>query len=200
MTLQSRLQKQLGPEYISSRAGPGGQKVWYLAAEKCIQLANDVFGFNGWSSQIMDVTVDYFDENSQTMKANIGISVIVRVTLKDGTFHEDIGYGHMENAKSKAAAFEKAKKEGTTDALKRALRNFGNVLGNCIYDKEYLAKVTKIKAPPSKWDVERLHRHADFTPVKKEPEVMKLVEEKSQNTAGIAPSISMFSSIPVPSV
>jgi len=137
----------------------------------------------------MDVTVDYFDENSQTMKVNIGISVIVRVTLKDGTFHEDIGYGHMENAKSKAAAFEKAKKEGTTDALKRALRNFGNVLGNCIYDKEYLAKVTKIKAPPSKWDVERLHRHADFTPVKKEPEPPKLVEDKSQNSAGIAPSI-----------
>lgn len=43
-------------------------------------------------------------------------------------------------------AFEKAKKEGTTDALKRALRNFGNVLGNCIYDKDYLTKVTKVKA------------------------------------------------------
>ena len=61
---------------------------------------------------------------------------------------QDIGYGHIENCKGKAAAFEKAKKEGTTDALKRALRNFGNILGNCIYDKEYLAKVTKIKMAP----------------------------------------------------
>lgn len=58
---------------------------------------------------------------------------------------QDIGYGHIENCKGKAAAFEKAKKEGTTDAMKRALRNFGNVLGNCIYDKDYLAKVTKVK-------------------------------------------------------
>ncbi len=49
-TLQSRLEKQLGPEYISSRAGPSGQNVHYLAAEKCIQLANEVCGFNGWSS------------------------------------------------------------------------------------------------------------------------------------------------------
>lgn len=54
----------------------------------------------------------------------------------------------MENSKGKAPAFEKAKKEATTDALKRALRNFGNVLGNCIYDKEYLAKVTKMKIAP----------------------------------------------------
>ena len=44
--------------------------------------------------------------------------------------------------------FEKTKKEATTDALKRALRNFGNVLGNCIYDKDYIAKVTKIKVAP----------------------------------------------------
>lgn len=61
---------------------------------------------------------------------------------------QDIGYGHIENCRGKAAAFEKAKKEGTTDALKRALRNFGNVLGNCVYDKDYLSKVTKVKSTP----------------------------------------------------
>jgi DNA repair and recombination protein RAD52 len=61
---------------------------------------------------------------------------------------KDIGYGQIENCKGKAAAFEKAKKEGTTDALKRALRHFGNILGNCIYDKEYVAKVTRLKIAP----------------------------------------------------
>ncbi|EDN09113.1 conserved hypothetical protein [Histoplasma mississippiense (nom. inval.)] len=109
--------------------GPGGQKVHYLAAEKCINLANEVFGFNGWSSSIQNIQIDF-----------------------------DIGYGHCENSKSKALAFEKAKKEGTTDALKRALRTFGNVLGNCVYDKEYLSRVTKVKAAPSTWDVGDLHR------------------------------------------
>jgi hypothetical protein len=58
-TLQSRLDKQLGPEYLSSRQGPGGAKVHYLAAEKVINLANEVFGFNGWSSAIRDTTIDY---------------------------------------------------------------------------------------------------------------------------------------------
>lgn len=79
---------------------------------------------------------------------------------------QDIGYGAIENCKGKAAAFEKAKKEAATDALKRSLRNFGNVLGNCLYDKDYLGKITKIKVNPSKWDAENLHRHPDFAPTK----------------------------------
>lgn len=139
----------------------------YLTAEKCIGLANEVFGFNGWSSSIQNIQVDFADENPQTQRVSIGLSVIVRVTLRDGTYHEDIGYGSIDNARSKAMAFEKAKKEGTTDALKRTLRNFGNVLGNCIYDQDYVKQVTKIKAQPVKKFAEvHLHRHSDF--VKKE--------------------------------
>ncbi|KAM3420798.1 hypothetical protein BST61_g4043 [Cercospora zeina] len=168
-TLQSRLDKQLGPEYISTRPGAGGGKVHYLAAEKVINLANEVFGFNGWSSSIQNVQIDFVDENRESGRINLGLSTIVRVTLKDGTFHEDIGYGHCENTKGKAAAFEKAKKEAATDAMKRALRNFGNVLGNCLYDKDYLQKITKIKVAPSKWDAQNLHRHPDYAPIKKEP-------------------------------
>lgn len=52
--------------------------------------------------------------------------------------------------------------------MKRALRNFGNVLGNCLYDKDYLQKVTKLKVAPSKWTADNLHRHHDFAPIKKE--------------------------------
>lgn len=145
----------------------------YLTAEKCITLANEVFGFNGWSSSIQNIQVDFADENPQSGRVSIGLSVIVRVTLRDGTYHEDIGYGSIENAKGKAMAFEKAKKEGTTDGLKRALRSFGNVLGNCIYDKDYVQQVVKHKAQPvKKFDPNNLHRHADFVAkdrVKEEP-------------------------------
>jgi DNA repair and recombination protein RAD52 len=52
--------------------------------------------------------------------------------------------------------------------MKRALRNFGNVLGNCLYDKDYLSRITKVKVQPSKWDAGDLHRHRDFAPIKKE--------------------------------
>ena len=107
-TLSSRLEKQLGPEYISARPGAGGGKVHYLSADKCINLANEVFGFNGWSSAIQNVQIDFVrntrrrishaiglimnqvDENQSTGKVNLGLSVIVRVTLRDGTYHEVI--------------------------------------------------------------------------------------------------------------
>ena len=186
-TLQSRLDKQLGPEFVSTRPGAGGGKVHYLAAEKAINLANEVFGFNGWSSSIQNVQIDFVDENAQNGKITLGLSTIVRVTIRDGTFHEDIGYGHIENCKGKAAAFEKAKKEAATDALKRALRNFGNVLGNCLYDKDYLQKVQKVKVAPSKWDADNLHRHPDYAPIKRESLVDASEEEHQQSkSAGSA--------------
>lgn len=82
---------------------------------------------------------------------------------------QDIGYGEIKNANGKGAAFEKAKKEAATDAVKRALRTFGNVLGNCLYDKSYLSKITKVKVEPSRWDVDKLHRHHDYAPLTKQP-------------------------------
>ena len=66
------------------------------------------------------------------------MSTFVRVQLKDGAFHEDVGYGVSEGMRSKALSIEKARKEAVTDGLKRALRSFGNLLGNCISNKEYL--------------------------------------------------------------
>ena len=167
-TLQAKLDKQLGPEYISARPGPSGSKIHYLTGEKSINLANEVFGFNGWSSSIQNIQIDFVDENAQTDKISLGLSVIVRITLKDGTYHEDIGYGHIENCKGKAAAFAKAKKEGTTDGVKRALRTFGRVLGSCINDKDYLKRVTRMKVGQGRWDEAALHRHTDYVPIKKE--------------------------------
>ncbi|KAG5518277.1 hypothetical protein PMAC_003073 [Pneumocystis sp. 'macacae'] len=158
-TVQSLLDRQLGPEYISYRPGVNGAKVHYLEAWKVINLANEVFGFNGWSSSIQNVQVDYIEEFKDSGRLNLGVSVIVRVTLKNGIYHEDIGYGCVENFKGKGAAFEKAKKEGTTDALKRALRTFGNVLGNCLYDKAYLKEIGKIHVTGNKFNPSELYRH-----------------------------------------
>jgi DNA repair and recombination protein RAD52 len=66
--LQARLEKKLGPEYISSRPGAAGLKVHYLAADKCINLANEVFGFNGWSSSIQNIQIDFVSVVPYIMK------------------------------------------------------------------------------------------------------------------------------------
>jgi recombination DNA repair RAD52 pathway protein len=36
------------------------------------------------------------------------VTALVRVTLRDGVFHEDVGSGMIENAKSKGQALDKA--------------------------------------------------------------------------------------------
>lgn len=42
---------------VSQRHGPGGQKLAYIEGWRLISLANEVFGFNGWSHSITQQTV-----------------------------------------------------------------------------------------------------------------------------------------------
>ncbi|KAF7729559.1 DNA repair protein rad52 [Apophysomyces ossiformis] len=159
------LGKSLGPEWLSQRTGGGNHcgRLTYIEGRTAINLANQIFGFNGWCTEVKSQTVDFVDINDQG-RVSVGISAIVRVTLRDGTFHEDVGYGSAENSRNKVAAFEKAKKEATTDAMKRALRMFGNALGNCLYDKNYIANISKTAKQEIKFYPQDLYRHPQFAP------------------------------------
>ncbi|KAK9466892.1 hypothetical protein V1512DRAFT_262589 [Lipomyces arxii] len=188
--LKAKLERQLGPEYISVRPAPGGARVHYLEGWKAINLANELFGFDGWSSEIRNVCVDYEDVK-ENGRLDVGLSVIVRITLRDGTFHEDIGYGHIENAKTKYMAYDKCKKEATTDGLKRALRNFGNSLGNCLYDSSYIKQVTKVHAPARQFDPGELHRAPDVKTAleqlrRRKDKENEREQEQAQNTENTA--------------
>ncbi|CCD23741.1 recombinase RAD52 NDAI_0C00800 [Naumovozyma dairenensis CBS 421] len=157
--IQAKLDKKLGPEYISKRIGFGSSRVAYIEGWRAINLANQIFGYNGWSTEVKNVTIDFLDERQG--KFSIGCTAIVRVTLANGTYREDIGYGTVENERRKPAAFERAKKSAVTDALKRALRGFGNALGNCLYDKDFLSKIDKVKFDPPDFDEGNLFRPSD---------------------------------------
>ncbi|KAK9446949.1 uncharacterized protein V1518DRAFT_377658 [Limtongia smithiae] len=160
--IQDTLNRELGPEYISKRPGNGGGKVHYIEGWKVINLANEVFGFNGWSSEIRNIQVDHVRSASDGRFALV-LSVTIRIILKDGTFHEDVGSGHVENVKSWHMAFDKCKKEATTDALKRTMRSFGPLLGNCLYDSEFIRQITKVSQPSrSHLDMNSLHRAREF--------------------------------------
>ena len=156
--IQYLLDKVLGPEYVSFRPGGGGQKVSYIEGWRALNLANEIFGFNGWCSELISSQVDYFDTHGNTGRISMGLSVVVRITIKDGTYHEDFGYGYIDNAKNKAMAFEKCKKEAFTDGLKRCLRCFGNVLGNCLYDRTIISKIQKVRLPAPELEANNFHR------------------------------------------
>jgi len=85
--LELELPKYLAPEFTSTRSGPGQSSLTYIEGWRIKNLANKLFGFDGWSHSIADVTVDFLDVDRDG-KVSLGVSVMVRVTLKDGTFHE----------------------------------------------------------------------------------------------------------------
>ena len=49
---------------------------------------------------------------------------------------QDVGWG-SGTGRDKGGTMEKARKEAVTDGLKRVLKTFGSVMGNCIYQKDY---------------------------------------------------------------
>ena len=106
--IQTKLNRRLGPEYVSQRPAPGGgPKLTYVEGWKIIGLANEVFGYNGWNSSVTRLETDFIDMEPESRRWNVGITAIVKITLRDGTYHEDIGYGTGENLRSKGAALDK---------------------------------------------------------------------------------------------
>ncbi|CAB4069630.1 RAD52 [Lepeophtheirus salmonis] len=186
--IDKALKKRLGPGYISSRAAFGGQRVAYIEGYKLVQLANQIFGFNGWSHSVTNSSIDFVDHING--KFYVGVSAFVRVQLKDGSFHEDVGYGVSEGMRSKALSLEKARKESVTDGLKRALKSYGNALGNCLSDKDYVRLVDKKPKETLDYDLDdsmylnASHKRPLPSEVKKEPE--SSLKEDSATPSNIA--------------
>jgi hypothetical protein len=76
----------------------------YLDLEEIVNLINQFFGTNRWSSAIRNMNVDLVrshiadrllgtdvqqaDSDPNTGRTSVGVSTIIRVTLANGTFHE----------------------------------------------------------------------------------------------------------------
>lgn len=114
--------------------GPKGDYLegWHVIAE-----ANRVFGFDGWCYEAIDIRCvsEASRKIGKQQKDGFGVTYIakVRVTVA-GTVREDVGAGHGYDVDA-GLAHESAIKEAVTDALKRALRTFGNIFGLALYDK-----------------------------------------------------------------
>lgn len=113
--------------------GPKGD---YLEAWHVINEANRIFGYDGWSYEIdlrQDSLVEGVDkENRPQWQA--AYTCICTLTVGNAK-RQDVGFG-SGFAKAIGDAIEGATKEAATDALKRALRTFGNQFGLALYDKD----------------------------------------------------------------
>lgn len=127
---RAELEKKLHPNVVKDP--PKGKFGEYIEGWHAIAEANRIFGFDGWSYDLVELRETNRDLNPEGKWA-IGYLAIVRAEA-GGKFNTDVGHG-QGHGKSLGDAIDSAVKEAVTDALKRALKSFGNPFGLALYDK-----------------------------------------------------------------
>ncbi|KAJ8613675.1 hypothetical protein CTAYLR_003124 [Chrysophaeum taylorii] len=135
-----KLQEPIPLEKLQSRPGPGGQKVIYVEACDVFEAANRIFGYNGWGSRLLDVTFEM--DGKQMWCCDVTAKVWVFSAGGKDYGHEDIGCASLKG-KDRGELLGNCKKAAVTDAKKRALRLFGDALGNMCYSKEKMKEAKK---------------------------------------------------------
>lgn len=126
------LGEKLKQEHISQRQ-QAGRNLAYIESHHAIREANRAFGADGWSYGI--ITLDKVSEEKNTNNNHV-IGYTARVMVEvGGITREDVGFG-SGISKNLADAHEGATKEAVSDAMKRALRTFGDIFGLALYDKK----------------------------------------------------------------
>ena len=136
------LRNTLDPSVVAERS-QSGRSFSYIEAWHAIAEANRIFGFDAWDRETTDTRCVQERERKigtgERMKDGWGVSYVcrVRITVRAGSdtvVREGTGAGHGIDA-DLGQAHESAIKEAESDAMKRALMQFGNPFGLALYDK-----------------------------------------------------------------
>ncbi len=116
----------------------GNISLSYIEGFDVIDTANLIFGYGNWSYLISSLT-QVSQEQNHNQNFVVCYKAVVKLIVKDenhskSTSRQDVGFG-TGVSKTLADSHENAGKEAVTDALKRAMRSFGNQFGNSLYDK-----------------------------------------------------------------
>ncbi len=131
------LAQPLDLAFVSERELRDGRLIQYIEGCVVINQANRIFGHDGWGAEVVgEVTyrpVSLVDPMTDAPAA-VGIyTATVRVTARGCPPKADVGCAFV--ADETPEAHEAAYKGAVTDALKRALRHFGDQFGNGLYDR-----------------------------------------------------------------
>ena len=129
------LAQPLDSRLVSQRKGRGGRKFDYIEGHTAIDQANRIFGFGGWGYELIgDVTlreIEQTDSRSGEITRSVAYSAVVRVNVPGAPSRTDVGFQAVTD--ESLDGHETAFKGAVTDALKRALRSFGDRFGNGLY-------------------------------------------------------------------
>ena len=151
------LEKPILAERVKSREAYNNQKLSYIAGHTVIDIANDIFGFGNWDTEILAlkeihkqsyIKPPYNSGDKEKPMFSVAYLCNMRLTVRDAdgnpTVKEDTGFGDGSAGDTPAgikSALELASKEAVTDAIKRCFRHFGNQFGNSLYDKDGSAPI-----------------------------------------------------------
>lgn len=128
------LTASLDVNVIKHRPGGNGKMLKYIKGDTAIDTANRIFGYGHWGYKVIGRSHEVIeDEKKGRMEfytADIELSVVGAAFPFPGD-----GVG-IVNAPYTVEMHEKGRKEATTDALKRALRHYGDQFGLCLYDED----------------------------------------------------------------
>ena len=140
------LDAPLAPKRISQRKDKG-IALDYLETYDVIDAANRIFGYDGWGYRVLSL-VEIASGQYRVKDSASDTSVDKPWKLFEATveawivdelpfcYRRDVGHGIARPADS-VDTLEMQRKGAVSDALKRALRSFGNQFGNSLYDKQH---------------------------------------------------------------
>ena len=135
------LNQPIDPKVVAFRQ-QGSMQLAYLESWYVINEANRIFGFDGWSSETIQLDCVQSDDFCVTYIAK------VRVTVGD-VIREGVGAGHGKGERVNLGdKHESAVKEAESDARKRAFMQFGNQFGLSLYDAKKAWKNPKRDRTP----------------------------------------------------
>lgn len=114
-----------------------GRQLSYVEGWTVIAEANRIFGFDGWTSETIELKCvsEREREIGEQKVPGWGVTYIARVRVTIGDIVRDgCGAGHGID-RDLGQAHESALKEAETDSRKRAFMTFGNPFGLALYDK-----------------------------------------------------------------
>ena len=139
---KAELAAPLNRDHVAQRQ-QGGGKVSYIEGWHAIAEANRIFGFDGWTREMIELR-QLGEPRMTGDKCRVEYLARVRVTA-GGVIRDGCGFGQGID-KDVGQAHESALKEAETDAMKRALMTFGNPCGLALYDKSQ-SNVANMPAP-----------------------------------------------------
>jgi len=131
------LAEPLDPGLVSERGARDGRLLQYIEGWAAINQANRIFGYDGWGGEVVGEVIyrpmSLIDPATDSPLAVGMYTAAVRVTVRGCPARSDVGCGFV--AGDTPEAHEAAYKGAVTDALKRALRHFGDQFGLRLYER-----------------------------------------------------------------